>query len=262
MGGKGGGAWKVAYADFVTAMMAFFLVMWITAQNKPVKEAIAGYFKDPSGSSDKIHGMGLPALPTPLQSKAEKGNGTGASPAQRQKQGAEEKGTVKRAKGGTEIDSRKDGMWIINDSESEAAGAVILFPEDSAELNEENKRHLDKLAHFLMGKRHKIEVRGHTSRKPIPSGGEFEDAWRLSYERCRSVIRHLEDAGIEPDRLRISQSAGYEPLTLNTDAESLARNSRVEVFQLREFADELQGTKKERSNRVSSPRVTTEKPPK
>ena len=47
MAGHGGGAWKVAYADFVTAMMAFFLVMWITAQSKPVKQAISQYFNDP-----------------------------------------------------------------------------------------------------------------------------------------------------------------------------------------------------------------------
>ena len=47
MAGKGGGAWKVAYADFVTAMMAFFLVMWIVAQNEQVKEAIAHHFSDP-----------------------------------------------------------------------------------------------------------------------------------------------------------------------------------------------------------------------
>src|ERR1043165_9976653 len=47
MAGKGGGAWKVAYADFVTAMMAFFLVMWITAQNDQVKQAIAHHFTDP-----------------------------------------------------------------------------------------------------------------------------------------------------------------------------------------------------------------------
>jgi flagellar motor protein MotB len=49
MAGKGGGAWKVAYADFVTAMMAFFLVMWITAQDQKFKEAIAHYFVDPMG---------------------------------------------------------------------------------------------------------------------------------------------------------------------------------------------------------------------
>src|SRR4051812_45127160 len=47
MAGKGGGAWKVAYADFVTAMMAFFLVMWITAQSPKVKKAIAHSFTDP-----------------------------------------------------------------------------------------------------------------------------------------------------------------------------------------------------------------------
>ena len=47
MAGKGGGAWKVAYADFVTAMMAFFLVMWITAQSNAVKQAVARYFEHP-----------------------------------------------------------------------------------------------------------------------------------------------------------------------------------------------------------------------
>ena len=47
MAGHGGGAWKVAYADFVTAMMAFFMVMWITAQSRPVKKAIAQYFRIP-----------------------------------------------------------------------------------------------------------------------------------------------------------------------------------------------------------------------
>lgn len=51
MAGKGGGSWKVAYADFVTAMMAFFLVMWIGAQDVKVKQAVANYFVDPSGAS-------------------------------------------------------------------------------------------------------------------------------------------------------------------------------------------------------------------
>src|SRR5207248_5416623 len=47
-GGHHGGAWKVAYADFVTAMMAFFLVMWIVGLSKPTRQAIAAYFKNPS----------------------------------------------------------------------------------------------------------------------------------------------------------------------------------------------------------------------
>lgn len=49
MAGKGGGAWKVAYADFVTAMMAFFMVMWLISQDQKVKESIARYFIDPVG---------------------------------------------------------------------------------------------------------------------------------------------------------------------------------------------------------------------
>jgi len=49
MAGKGGGAWKVAYADFVTAMMAFFLVMWILSQDDKVKRAVAHYFAVPPG---------------------------------------------------------------------------------------------------------------------------------------------------------------------------------------------------------------------
>jgi|DewCreStandDraft_4_1066084.scaffolds.fasta_scaffold115620_1 flagellar motor protein MotB len=51
MAGKGGGSWKVAYADFVTAMMAFFMVMWIAGQDQKIKEAVAHYFRDPLGGT-------------------------------------------------------------------------------------------------------------------------------------------------------------------------------------------------------------------
>jgi chemotaxis protein MotB len=54
-GGHHGGAWKVAYADFVTAMMALFIVLWIVGQSKAVKESVAGYFKDP-GAFGTSHG--------------------------------------------------------------------------------------------------------------------------------------------------------------------------------------------------------------
>ena len=51
MAGGGGGAWKVAYADFVTAMMAFFMVMWLVSQDQKVKDSVAKYFVDPVGFS-------------------------------------------------------------------------------------------------------------------------------------------------------------------------------------------------------------------
>ena len=57
-GGEHGGAWKVAYADFVTAMMALFIVLWLLNSSKQVQEAVGGYFKDPTGTS-KMVGSGM-----------------------------------------------------------------------------------------------------------------------------------------------------------------------------------------------------------
>src|SRR3954454_4391513 len=53
-GGHHGGAWKVAYADFVTAMMALFIVLWLLSSSQQTKEAIAGYFRDPLGQGKEL----------------------------------------------------------------------------------------------------------------------------------------------------------------------------------------------------------------
>ena len=52
--GHHGGAWKVAYADLVTAMMALFIVLWLMNSSKPIQEAVGGYFRDPNGSGQKL----------------------------------------------------------------------------------------------------------------------------------------------------------------------------------------------------------------
>src|SRR5579872_2545993 len=57
-GGHHGGAWKVAYADFVTAMMSLFIVLWLMNSSKPIKEAVAGYFRDPAGTTKLTGGNG------------------------------------------------------------------------------------------------------------------------------------------------------------------------------------------------------------
>src|SRR6202035_3508972 len=51
--GHHGGAWKVAYADFVTAMMSLFIVLWLMSASQPIQEAVGGYFRDPSGTAEK-----------------------------------------------------------------------------------------------------------------------------------------------------------------------------------------------------------------
>ncbi|QJW94375.1 flagellar motor protein MotB [Frigoriglobus tundricola] len=78
----GGGSWKVAYADFVTAMMAFFLVMWIGAQDVKVRQSVANYFVDPSGVSKAPKSGGIHEIPSPGpvagESKVNTGAGTRA----------------------------------------------------------------------------------------------------------------------------------------------------------------------------------------
>ena len=80
MAGKGGGSWKVAYADFVTAMMAFFMVMWIGSQDQKTRQAVANYFVDPSGASKRPARTGavfdsLNGGPVPENEKTSTGRG-------------------------------------------------------------------------------------------------------------------------------------------------------------------------------------------
>ena len=73
-----GGAWKVAYADFVTAMMAFFLVMWLVGQSNSVKQGVGGYFRDP-GVFDSHGGRGVLPGGSGVDPKADGGKPTPAA---------------------------------------------------------------------------------------------------------------------------------------------------------------------------------------
>ena len=215
MAGKGGGAWKVAYADFVTAMMAFFMVMWITAQNEEVKEAVAQHFQDPFAAlngdegeekspqhgSDRTHQRGKdsdhpprPGRPRPLRVELGKGNET-------------------------------------------ATGTTIFFTDASAELDQPAKDQLAKLMPVLLGKPQKIEIRGHSSRMPLPASSPYHNFWELSYARCLATMKHLEEQGIAPERMRLSQAGVYEPEAASGGEP--ARQSRVEVHLLDEVAVRL-----------------------
>lgn len=248
MAGKGGGAWKVAYADFVTAMMAFFMVMWITAQSKPLKDAVSHYFNDPWGTSARPRGSGAPSFRVPGQRALP----SGVRVLRSRNQGGKSSGS--HPKGGRRPTSaegdRDPSVFVLHDGQIEKAGTVVLFPEGKAELDAWGTSQLQDLVPALLGKRNKIEIRGHASRRPLPAGSEFADEWQLCYARCQAALKFLEQQGIEPERMRLSQAAGFEPFSLQVDAEALSKNSRVEVFVLNEAVEQLQGTESERTDRV------------
>jgi len=236
MAGKGGGAWKVAYADFVTAMMAFFLVMWIVAQNKPVKEAVAQYFKDPLGTAGHPSGPrspfgpggGLPDLKAPPKGPRAFGHG----PAKSETKGAP-------GKGGAPLEGSPEG-------EPSLVGARVSFAEDSAELTDEARRRLEEMAAVLAGKPNKIEIRGHATGRPLPAGSPYADAWQLSYARCYATFMFLQRLGVEPNRMRLSQAGSYEPVSQPDRDDWVGENSRVEVFMLGEFVRGVNRRRKDR----------------
>jgi chemotaxis protein MotB len=212
MAGHGGGAWKVAYADFVTAMMAFFLVMWIVAQSDQAKQAIAHHFNDPFARESEEEGTAHqrpPRHPAPARI---------TDRPQHEKEAGGSHSVLLTTQGG--------GRTTI--------GTVIHFADDSAELDAEALRRLQEIAPLLVGKPQKIELRGHSSRRPLPAGSPFDDHWQLSYKRCLAVMEELEKLKIPHERLRLSQAAGYEPLASPDEQFSGGGYARVEVSLLNE----------------------------
>ncbi|MHB0959582.1 MAG: OmpA/MotB family protein [Pirellulaceae bacterium] len=234
MAGKGGGAWKVAYADFVTAMMAFFMVMWLISQGDDVKEAVASYFTDPRGS----YTSGGALLPPVM----------GTFPAEMSAPGSPDDAKKKKRSSGAGKPTAKVA-FATNRGDRTRMGTVVLYDEDTVELTEDGRKKLDELIPLLAGKPQKIEIRGHAARRPLAPDSPYQDAWQLSYTRCIGMMKYLEERGIAPERIRLSQAGPYEPFTINADPQRVKLNSCVEIFLLAEMASSFLGTSDERDQR-------------
>jgi chemotaxis protein MotB len=216
MAGKGGGAWKVAYADFVTAMMAFFMVMWLTSQSSDVKEAVAEHFRNPSGK--RMTGSEARSL----VNSSNVGNGS--------------RRTVK-SRGSKKSEEEAKHREMSDEGERSNVGKIIRFELNSFELTEEGKQELLQLMPELEGKQHRIDVRGHAAN----NGGNPEqsalDAWTISFRRAIVVSQFLTAEGIDPRRIRVS-AAGHSEPRFKGDEVDPELDSRVEVFVLSEIFED------------------------
>jgi chemotaxis protein MotB len=240
MAGKGGGAWKVAYADFVTAMMAFFMVMWLTSQKPATKEALGSYFRDPWAKS-RLNSNNV-RNPTLDKTKAGETNPgkkfLGSNPMLEPHDEPES------------LESKKPKITTVRATDRTATGTVITFAEGTENLDEVGKKKLRDLLPRLTGLSYKIEIRGHASQREQHLAGDTEGDWKRCYDRSLAVMRHLQELGIEPERLRLCQASGFEPLTIGVQTGETDKNVRVEVFMLMETVESLQGTESQRSDRV------------
>lgn len=221
MAGKGGGAWKVAYADFVTAMMAFFMVMWLTAQKPEVKEGVASYFRDPFADKD-----GGADSKGPKRPRAPVNSVFPPTEADKQRPISERDSPANRVPAPTIARRATEAPWI-----------AVNFPVGEARLTEEARDQLSAAAEALVGKPNRVELRAHTVRKPLPEGSPFRSHWELCFAQAEAVREALVAGGVESYRFRLSQSEGNEPANAAVDRRAVAQNSRVDLYILNEFAD-------------------------
>jgi chemotaxis protein MotB len=211
-GGHHGGAWKVAYADFVTAMMALFLLLWVLATTNPsTKAAIAQYFRDPGvfetstgggGNNPVAQFFGEPGI---LDAK------TGVlpeNPIQGLKDKIEEE--LKQLKEYPEI---KDQIMVKVTAEGLLIELVdkdgkekSFFDLSSAELKPALLHVLGKIVQQIAPLSYKIAVGGHTDARPFRTTS-FYSNWELSSARALNARRAMEEAGLPP--ARVERVVGY-----------------------------------------------------
>ncbi|MGD1106653.1 MAG: flagellar motor protein MotB [Terracidiphilus sp.] len=203
--GHHGGAWKVAYADFVTALMSLFIVLWLMGQSDPVKKAVAGYFNDPRGTGS--------LLGTTMSGT---GSGTGAGAASAADQNQQKLEELKE-KLEREIAERKDLEKLIKQIEITITpeGLRIELIEDkngtfyqsgSARLSPSGQELLALLASELKTLPNQLLIEGHTDAAQYSTNANYSN-WELSADRANSARRLLQQDGVRGDQ--VTQVRGF-----------------------------------------------------
>jgi chemotaxis protein MotB len=217
--GHHGGAWKVAYADFVTAMMALFIVLWLMNSSKQIQEAVGGYFKDPSGTSKKVgsdmQGSGQNFLVT-LDNMAQL--------KEQLQQAIREVPNIDKLKNHIDMTVTNEGLRI----ELLESASGTFFQSGSAKTNADGRDILVALAHELGKLPNKIYVEGHTDAKPYVETSNYTN-WELSADRANTARRLIQENGVKADQ--VTQVRGFADQSLRkADAPLDPSNRRVSMI--------------------------------
>jgi chemotaxis protein MotB len=213
-GGHHGGAWKVAYADFVTAMMALFIVLWLMNSSKQLQEAVGGYFKDPTGTSRKVG--------TNQAGSGENFALTKQNMAQLKEQ------LQKSIKQITNFDKLKNQIQMTVTSEGlriellETSNGTF-FDSGSPVLNSDGKDLLLALSQELGKLPNNISIEGHTDAKPYNGRADYGN-WELSTDRANAARRIMQENGLRENQ--ISQVRGYADQKLRVPSNPLEPSNR------------------------------------
>jgi chemotaxis protein MotB len=222
-GGHHGGAWKVAYADFVTAMMALFIVLWLLNSSKKIQEAVGGYFKDPTGTAKKV-GNGMTGAGDNLT--LTKDNMTKLK--DELEKAVRQMANFEKLKNQIEMTVTAEGLRIeLMESEK-----GTFFASGAAEPSEDGRQILVMLAHELAKLPNTISIEGHTDSKPFVGRGNYSN-WELSADRANAARRVMQENGVGPRQ--VTQMRGFADQLLrkpNTPEDPSNRSISVVVQNL------------------------------
>lgn len=181
-----GGAWKVAYADFVTALMALFIVLWMMNSTEKVKASISGYFRDPRGYTSKL-GAGPANAGEGLTF-----HGQTAGDLQKQiEQALHRMPDFKKIGGNVQFSVTGEGLRI---EMLETEQGMFFFSGNSNPTD--TGGHLLKVLGAELGKMpNEIVIEGHSDARPFRNGGSYGN-WELSVDRSNAARRLLLDSGV------------------------------------------------------------------
>ncbi len=203
--GHHGGAWKIAYADFVTAMMALFLVLWLLAStDQSSREEIAQYFRTGilpdgelamSGGAQPLEAI-IPRSPAPPPPETQSIVNDAKTLQQSLDALVENHVELAELAGKVKVQATNDGIIIeaVDDENS------LLFDSASAKLNQPLEEFLIALAPVLAGRKEQVEIQGHTDARPFASGAGKTN-WDLSYDRATVARKILEANGVKAQRI-------------------------------------------------------------
>ncbi len=214
-----GGAWKVAYADFVTAMMALFIVLWLLNTSQDTQKLIGGYFSDPTGKGKEV-GTGK--------------HGSGETVNLRKDDMPKLKEEIERAmKKLPEFQALKSQVKLIVTSEGLRIellenDAGMFFRSGSPEPTGKCQELLAMLAKQLGDLPNKLLIEGHTDSTPFGADGNYTN-WELSGDRANAARRLMENGGLKNGQVAQVRGFADQNLLIPTDPAN-ARNRRVSVI--------------------------------
>jgi chemotaxis protein MotB len=217
-GGHHGGAWKVAYADFVTAMMALFIVLWLLSSSEDVKKSVAGYFRDPKGFGKQMgSSMG----------------GTGESVTLTKSNMDELKDKLQQAiRKSPQFEKMKDYVEMTITGEGLRIELLetekgMFFETGQPVPTVTGTALLEKLAHELGSMKNTIFVEGHTDAAAYQ--GEHYSNWELSADRANAARKIMQENGLRPDQ--VTQVRGFADQQLRDPGKpDAASNRRVSII--------------------------------